>query len=453
MRLTRHRRWTAPVVAAAAVGLALTACTGDVADQEAADVDCGDYEEYGTFDNAEVTVGGTILDLEADRLVESWADFETCTGISVDYQGSSEFEAQIAVLAEGGNAPDVGIVPQPGLLQRLADGGWLIPASEAVEANVDEWWSEDWKQYGTYEDTFYAAPLMASVKGYVWYSPAEFDEKGYEVPETLDELKDLSEQIARDGDHKPWCVGLESGDATGWPGTDWVEDYMLRLHGADVYDQWVNHEIPFNDPQVFEAFEAVGQYLKNDKMVNGGIGDVSTQITEAFQTAGLPILDGECSLHHQASFYETFWNPEGGDENTVAPDGTVWAFLLPPVEAGGGLNVTGGGEFPVAFRDAEEVEAFRAYLSSDTWANNRVSLGGVISANKGLDPEVASSELLTQSIEILQDPETTFRFDGSDLMPGAVGADSFWKGIVAWVSGEGTQQVLNNIEASWPASQ
>jgi len=452
MRLTRHRRWMGPVVAAAAVGLALTACTGDIADEEAADVDCGDYEEYGTFEDAEVTVGGTILDLEADRLVESWADFETCTGISVDYQGSSEFEAQIAVLAEGGNAPDVGIVPQPGLLQRLAVGGWLIPASEAVEANVDEWWSEDWKQYGTHDGTFYAAPLMASIKGYVWYSPAEFEEKGYEVPETLDDLTALSEEIAGEGEHKPWCVGLESGDATGWPGTDWVEDYVLRLHGPEVYDQWVTHEIPFNDPRIAEAFDAVGEYLKNDEMVNGGIGDVSTQITEAFQTAGLPILDGECSLHHQASFYETFWNPEGGDENTVEPEGTVWAFLLPPVEAGGGLNVTGGGEFPVAFRDAEEVEAFRAYLSSDTWANNRVGLGGVISANKGLDPEVASSELLTQSIEILQDPETTFRFDGSDLMPGAVGADSFWKGIVEWVGGQDTQQVLNTIEASWPAS-
>ena len=60
----------------------------------------------------------------------------------------------------------------------------------------------------------------------------------------------------------------------------------------------------------------------------------------------------------------------------------------------------------MAFRDAEEVEAFRAFLSSDTWANNRVSLGGVISANKGVDPENASSELLVQSIEILQDPET-----------------------------------------------
>lgn len=452
MRLSRHRRWMAPVVAAAAVGLTLTACTGDIAQEDAADVDCADYEEYGTFDGAEITVGGTILDLEADRLVESWSDFETCTGISVDYQGSSEFEAQIAVLAEGGNAPDVGIVPQPGLLNRLAAGGWLIPASDSVVANIDEWWDPIWKEYATVDGTVYAAPLMASIKGFVWYSVAEFEEKGYEVPETLDDLKALAEDIAAEGDHKPWCVGLESGDATGWPGTDWIEDYVLRLHGAEVYDQWVTHEIPFNDPRIAEAFDAVGEYLKNEDMVNGGIGDVSTQLTEAFQTAGLPILDGECSLHHQATFYETFWNPEGGEENTVAPDGTVYAFLLPPVEAGGGLNVTGGGEFPVAFRDAEEVEAFRTYLSSDLWANNRVGLGGVISANKGLDPEVASSDLLRQGIEILQDPETTFRFDGSDLMPGAVGADSFWKGIVSWISGEDTQQVLDTIEGTWPSS-
>jgi alpha-glucoside transport system substrate-binding protein len=145
MRLTRHRRWAVPIVAAAAVGLTLTACTGDIANEEAGDVDCADYEEYGTFDGAEVTVAGTILDLEADRLVESWSDFESCTGISVDYQGSSEFEAQIAVLAEGGNAPDVGIVPQPGLLKRLADGGWLIPASDPVVANIDEFWDPIWK--------------------------------------------------------------------------------------------------------------------------------------------------------------------------------------------------------------------------------------------------------------------------------------------------------------------
>jgi len=450
MRSRVNRRLLAGVAAAGVAALALAGCTGDIA-EDTSDVDCSAYEQYGTFEGKTVTVGGTILDLEADRLVESWKDFQTCTGIKVTYQGTSEFEAQIAVLAEGGNAPDVGIIPQPGLLQRLAEGGWLIPASKAVEDNVDKFWSEDWKAYGTYDGVFYAAPLMASIKGYVWYSPSAFEEAGYEIPTTLDELKALSEEIASTGD-KPWCVGLESGEATGWPGTDWIEDFVLRMAGADVYDQWVTHEIPFNDPRIAEAFDAVGEYLKNDAMVNGGIGDVSTQISEAFQTAGLPILDGECWMHHQASFYETFWNPDGGDANTVAPDGTVWAFLLPPVSADDPQAVTGGGEFPVAFRDAEEVEAFRAYLSSDTWANNRVSLGGVISANKGLDPNVASSELLKQSIEILQDPDTTFRFDGSDLMPGAVGADSFWKGIVAWVGGQSTQTVLDTIEASWPSS-
>ncbi|HLT66525.1 MAG TPA: ABC transporter substrate-binding protein [Microbacterium sp.] len=451
MRSRVNRRLIAGIAAAGVGVLALTACTGDIAD-DGGEVDCAPYEQYGTFDGANVTIAGTILDLEADNLVKSWSDFEKCTGIKINYQGTSEFEAQIAVLAEGGNAPDIGIVPQPGLLARLAAGGWLIPASKAVEDNVDKWWSEDWKKYGTIDGTFYAAPLMASIKGYVWYSPSEFEDKGYEIPTTLDELTSLSEKIAAEGDHKPWCVGLESGEATGWPGTDWIEDFVLRQAGADVYDQWVTHEIPFNDPAIVKAFDSVGEYLKNPDMVNGGIGDVSTQISEAFQTAGLPILDGECSLHHQASFYETFWNPNGDEGNVVAPDGDVFAFLLPPVNADDPQAVTGGGEFPVAFRDAEEVEAVRAYLSSDTWANNRVSLGGVISANKGLDSDNASSELLKQSIEILQDPDTTFRFDGSDLMPGAVGADSFWKGIVAWVGGQSTQQTVDAIEASWPTS-
>jgi alpha-glucoside transport system substrate-binding protein len=450
MRIHRRSRIIGAVATLGIAALALAACTGDM-EEGGGDADCSDYEEYGTFEDASVTIGGTILDLEADRLVESWSDFAECTGIEVDYQGSSEFEAQIAVLAEGGNAPDIGIVPQPGLLNRLADGGWLIPASDSVVANIDEWWDPVWKEYATVDGTVYAAPLMASIKGYIWYSPAEFEENGWEIPTTLDELTELSETIASETDHKPWCVGLESGEATGWPGTDWIEDFVLRQSGPDVYDQWVTHEIPFNDPAIAEAFDAVGGYLKNADMVNGGIGDVSTQISEAFQTAGLPILDGECSLHHQASFYETFWNPDGGDENTVAPDGTVYAFLLPPVNADDPLSVTGGGEFPVAFRDAEEVEAVRTYLASDLWANNRVSLGGVISANKGLDPSVASSPLLQQSIEILQG-DTTFRFDGSDLMPGAVGSASFWQGIVEWVGGQSTADTLDEIEASWPAS-
>lgn len=222
---------------------------------------------------------------------------------------------------------------------------------------------------------------------------------------------------------------------------------MLRQSGPDVYDQWVAHEIPFNDSQIADAFDAVGDFIRTDDNVNGGLGDVRSIATTDFGDAGLPILDGACALHHQATFYEGFW-PEG---TTVAPDGgDIWAFLLPGTEADANA-VTGGGEIVAAFNDNPEVVAVQTYLSSDTWANNRVSLGGVISANSGLDPpENASSELLKNAVEQLQDPDTVFRFDASDLMPAAVGSGSFWQGMVDWIGGKSTADTLDFIESSWP---
>ena len=443
MRTIVHRRVFVPVAAAAVVALGLTGCVGDeVADTS--NIDCSPYESYGTFEGDSVSISGTIVEVEADRLNESWADFAACTGITIDYQGTQEFEANIRTLAEGGNPPDLGIFPQPGLFADIAAAGFFKPAPEAVEANVDKFWSEDWKAYGTVDGVFYGAPLMASIKGYVWYSPAEFEEKGYEIPTTLTELNDLADTIAAEGDHKPWCASYASDAATGWPVTDWIEDYVLREQGPEYYDQWYKHEIPFNDPGVVEAFDSVGDILKNEDMV----GDVTAGLSIPFGEGGLPILDGTCSLHHQASFYEGFW----GDGVTVAPDGDVFAFLLPPVSADDPLAVTGGGEIVGAFSDEPAVQAFQAFLASDTWANNRVALGGVISANSGLDASLASSPLLEQSIEILQDPNTTYRFDASDLMPGAVGGNSFFKGIVDWIGGESSQSVADKIEAGWPSS-
>ena len=442
MRSTLQRRVFIPVAAAAAVALGLTGCVGDEA-ADTSDIDCSPYESYGTFDGDEVSISGTIVEVEADRLNESWADFAACTGMTIDYQGTQEFEANIRTLAEGGNPPDLGIFPQPGLFADIANGGFFVAAPADVEANVDKFWAESWKSYGTVDGTFYGAPLMASIKGYVWYSPAEFADKGYEIPTTLAELDDLANTIAAEGDHKPWCASYASDAATGWPVTDWIEDYVLREQGPEYYDQWYKHEIPFNDPGVVEAFDAVGDILKNPDMV----GDVTAGLSIPFGEGGLPILDGTCSLHHQASFYEGFW----GDGVTVAPDGDVFAFLLPPVNADDPVAVTGGGEIVGAFSDEPAVQAFQAYLSSDTWANNRVSLGGVISANSGVDPTNASSPLLAQSIEILQNPDSIIRFDASDLMPGAVGGNSFFKGIVDWIGGESSQSVADKIEAGWPA--
>ena len=200
----------------------------------------------------------------------------------------------------------------------------------------------------------------------------------------------------------------------GWPGTDWVEDVVLRQSGTEVYDQWVANEIPFTDPQIASAFDEVGKIMLNPQYVNAGFGDVASIVTTPFGDPANALVSGECALHHQASFYDGFITDAGG---TVAEDGDIWAFLMPPFEAGAeGSVVTGGGEIVGAFDDSESTVKVQEYLSSAEWANSRVALGGVISANNGLDPENASSEILSAAIEILQDPTTTFRFDATFKM-------------------------------------
>ncbi|UNX56289.1 ABC transporter substrate-binding protein [Georgenia sp. TF02-10] len=457
--MTTKRRAMGTLAGAAALAMTLGACGGadelggggggGGGDDTAGGTDCSPYEDYGSFDGETVSLFSSIREVEADQLQDTFTEFTECTGITVEHNGSGEFEQQVVVQAEGGNAPDLAIFPQPGLFARMVESGYLVEPSEEVEANVDEGWSEDWKSYGTVDGTFYGAPLMASVKSFVWYSPTAFEENGYEVPTTWDDLMALTEQIAADHgseDVKPWCAGIESGGATGWPATDWIEDMVLRAGGPDVYDQWVNHEIPFNDPQIVEAVDMAGGILKNPDYVNGGIGDPRSIATTSFNDAGLPILDGNCFLHRQASFYEAQW-PEGTD---VSPEGDVFAFYLPgETEDESPLLV--GGEFVGAFNDNEATQAVQAYMSSGEWANTRVEIGGVTSANTAVDPENASSDVLRLAIELLQDENAVARFDGSDMMPSEVGAGAFWSGMVSWIDGAETQTAVDQIEAAWPA--
>ncbi|MHB1063700.1 MAG: ABC transporter substrate-binding protein [Georgenia sp.] len=456
---TTTRRRSAGLAGVGALALVLSACGGadDLGGGGGATTagggttaDCADYEQYGTFEGETVSLFSSIREVEADQLQDTFNTFTECTGITVEHNGSGEFEQQLVVQAEGGNAPDLAVIPQPGLLARMVRGGYVLPASAAVEANVDEGWTEDWKAYGTVDGTFYAAPLMASVKSFVWYSPSAFADNGYEVPTTWDELMTLTQTIADEQGSdtvKPWCAGIESGGATGWPATDFIEDMVLRSAGADVYDQWVTHAIPFNDPQIVEAVDMAGAILKDENFVNGGIGDSRSIATTSFNDGGLPILDNNCYLYRMASFYEAQW-PEGTD---VSPEGDVFAFYLPGMTADESPLLTAG-EFVARFNEGDAIEAVQAFMSSAEWANTRVEIGGVTSANKGVDATLASSDVLRLAIELLQDPNTVARFDGSDLMPSEVGAGSFWTGMVDWIDGSDTQTVLDQIEASWPAA-
>ena len=425
---------------------AAAACSGgDSGSTDANSAECAPYKQYQGQDGKTVSIYSSIRDTEADLLQESWKKFEDCTGIKIEYEGSGEFEAQLQVKVDGGNAPDIAFIPQPGLLKRFAEAGKLKPAPAATKASAEANYSKDWLTYSTVNGTFYGAPLGSNVKSFVWYSPEKFKEKGWTVPKTFQDLMDLSNKIAAAGE-KPWCAGIESQDATGWPATDWIEDLMLRTAGPDGYDKWVNHQVPFNDPSVVKAVDQAGAILKNPKFVNGGYGDVKSIATTSFQEGGLPILDGKCYLHRQASFYANQW-PQG---TKVAEDGQVFAFYFPAMDSSQGEPVLAAGEFTVAYADRPEVQAVQNYLATPEYANSRASLGNWVSGSKGLDINNVKNPIDKLSVQILQDPKSTLRFDGSDMMPAAVGAGTFWKGMVDWINGKSTQDTLNFIENSWP---
>ena len=463
IRMASKRRAAALVATGASLALILSACAdtddggGGGGGEEPAgafEIDCAAYDEFGDLEGTSVDVYTTIVEPEAETQTASYEPFEECTGVTINYEGSREMEAQLPVRVQAGNPPDIAILPQPGLLQTLVrQYDAILTPPEQVEANVDEGWAPEWKEYGTVDGTFYAAPLGSNVKSYVWYSPAMFEDAGYEIPETWDELMELTATIAgtTEGAAKPWCAGVESGDATGWPATDWIEDVVLRTAGPDVYDQWQTHEIPFNDPQIVDAFDTAGEILKNPDYVNGGLGGVDSIASASWTDAGFQILDGNCWMHRAANFYQTQW-PEGTE---VAPDGDIYAFYL-PAETTDERPTLVAGEFIGAFTDRPEVQAFQTYLSTSDWANAKAAAtpaGGWVSANNGLDPELLATDFDRLSAEILADPATVARFDASDLMPSEVGAGSFWAGITEWFASDlSSQEVTDDIENSWPSN-
>jgi alpha-glucoside transport system substrate-binding protein len=336
--------------------------------------------------------------------------------------------------------------PQPGLMADLVRGGYGVALDgdllEAVEAN----YSDTWQALGMVDDEPYAVWYKASVKSVVWYPVEPFTAAGYEIPETWDELIALSDTIAATGT-TPWCVGIEDSGATGWVATDWVEELMLRLHGADVYDQWVSHEIPFDDPRVVEAVEAMGEIWLNEDYVFGGTPSI---LTTPFGDSPSPMFDDppNCFLHRQGTFISTFF-PEDVQETLAGDDPASLSFYFPAVDAGD-QPVLGTGDAAVMMNDRPEVRAVMAYLATPESGVGWAQAGGYFSPHAGFD----ASLYPTQADQIAQDiliNATAFRYDGSDLMPGEVGAGTFWTAMVDYVNGASAEEVLAEVEASWPS--
>lgn len=399
----------------------------------------------GEYEGTTVTVDGAFEGNDADgvKFSESMAAFEEATGITVNYIGNKEFEGSIAIRVDAGDAPDIVDFPQPGLFAIFARNGDIVPVTDFIS---DEWLSQQynpgWREFNTIDGTEYGVMHRYSGKSLVWYPKEEFDASGYTIPETWDELLALTQQIADDGD-TAWCIGIESGAATGWPATDWTEDLMLRTTSLDNYDAWVAGELPFNSPEVKNAIETWSEIWFDDAYVYGGRSSI---VSTAFGDSPAPMFEDppQCWLHRQANFITSFF-PEGA-EYGVDYD----FFYLPPVDEQYGRPFLVAGDLIAMFNDRPEVRALMEYFTTPQSVTGWLEGGGAIAAHQTATQEMYGSDLDYGVSQLVADA-TSFRFDGSDLMPGEVGAGSFWEHITSYVAGsEDLDTAMQAIDDSWP---
>ena len=403
----------------------------------------------GEYKGTKVTMFGPFGDEDEVKFNNSMKDFEEATGIDVQYEGSKEFETTINVRVEGGNPPDIADFPQPGLMASIAKSGKILDASEFINA---DWLAEQYNQ--GYIDTATVAGASGDIlggvfhrvntKSIVWYPKVAWDAAGYEVPETWDELKALMDQIVADGD-TPWCIGIESGTATGWPATDWMEDIMLRTTSLENYDKWTTGELPFTSPEVKKAAETMAEIWFNDQYVYGGTKQI---VSTSFGDSVQPMFQDppKCYLHRQGNFITSFFETaKAGVKGGVDYD----FFYLPPIDEQYGKPVLFAGDVMSAFNDRPEVRALMQYFTTYEGVKGWVQAGGALSPHNDSSLDDYSTETDRKVAEVLLNA-TSVRFDGSDLMPGAVGSGTFWKGMTDWVSGSvELDQALEEIQQGW----
>jgi alpha-glucoside transport system substrate-binding protein len=396
-----------------------------------------------------VTISGVFTGEEQKAFEASFASFEEESGIDIQYTGNPDFATLISSQLSG-NPPDMGVFPQPGLLLDLAERGDVVPIDEFLDVPaLEETLIPGFLDSVTAEDgAVYGAPVKLSAKSFVFVPAKAWEEGGYPTEfASVQELMETAEQIEADG-REPWCIGYQDGPNTGWVGTDWLEEMVLRVAGPEVYDQWTSHEIPFDDPQIVEALDAYRELIGEDaeNVLGGPDGIVNTPFGEA----GNPAFEDPpgCMMHRQGNFITGFF-PKDVAANL---DQEVSIFAFPGYEGGfDGQPMLGGGDTVALFNgDDQEAKDVMEFLTSDEFGAEWAGIGGYLSPHTTFDTALYPDETTRRVAEVVASSDV-FRFDGSDLMPGEVGAGSFWEESVKWAQGEVmSEEMLANVEATWP---
>lgn len=397
--------------------------------------------EYMEFEGETVSViavwGGEELD-SFRAMVEPWEEW---SGATMDFEGTRDLGAVLTTRIEGGNPPDIAGIPGPGQLEEWATEDHMVDLSTFLDMNeLRDMYDESWLDLATHNDGLYGLFTKVAVKSLVWYNVPEFEAAGYGIPETWDEMIALSDQIVEDG-VTPWCIGIESGAATGWPFTDWVEDIMLRTAGPDLYMDWAFYNIPWTHESIQNAWELAGEIMTNEEYVDGGVTGV---LATNFGESVFPIYEDPpgCYLHRQATFIQGFILDQFPE---LEPFEDYDYFLFPEIDPEYGKPILSAGDLFGMFNDTPAARSLIEWLagaeSQEIWA----ARGGFISPNRDVDVEVYPDPVIREAARLLVEADIV-RFDASDMMPGAVN-EAFWSGAIEYLENpENLEQILQNID-------
>lgn len=372
-------------------------------------------------------------------------------GITIKWTPSDNFNQLIVTRAQANNLPDIAMFPQPGILKDLATKGKLAPLDGVLDLpTLKASMTAGTLEAGTGTDgKLYGLMVSMNVKSLIFYPKKAFEAGGYTVPKSIPELLQLTAKMRTDG-KTPWCMGIESGPATGWPATDWLEELVLKYGGIKQYDDWVAHRIKFDSPVVNRAAETFSQLMFTDGNVLGGRKSISSN---NFGTAGNPMFRNPpgCFMYKQGNFVAA----KGFFPDSVISDidNQVGVMAFPPATAGGDNPVEGGGDLAGLFnKDSAAAKTIMTYMSGKDFGASAAKGGNFISPHKDFDLANYPTQTI-RSIALVAYNTTAFGFDGSDAMPGVVGTGTFWKEMTGWISGQADlKTALANIDNSWPTS-
>lgn len=379
---------------------------------------------------------------ELDSFRAVAAEWERMTGGRVEFEGTRDLSPVLTARVQGGNPPDLAILPNPALMTTFARRNSLKPLGQVLDMNrLRNDYSQAWIELGTVSGQLYGLFIKGAPKNTVWYSPTQFSQNSWQVPRAWDDLIRLSDQMVAAG-KAPWSIGMESAAASGWPGSDWLQELYLREHGPEMYDKWVRHEIPWTDPSVKATFERFGQIALKQGYVSGGVQNVlATNFTDA---SFAPFMDPpRAQMYFLGAFTQGFItkqfpNLQAGQEYDFFP--------FPTINSQYEGAVTGGADIAVMFNDNEASRSFMSFMAWakawEPWAKK----GGFTSPNRSFDPAVYTDPITAKAARQLTDARI-FRFDADDLMPAEV-QQAEWKAILAYMGAPNTlDSILQGVEA------